>query len=432
MAAWCASRRVVSRDADAGGRVMPLRVLVRCALIGAVCTPSFSPVVLAQGESLAPCVAQLAATRTGRRITPATWRALDGMTADSAVLAQSRAQPEFTLPIWDYLAVMADQERVDDGLRLLREHRATFTAVAARYTVDAETIAAVWGIESNFGRGSGRLNVLRSLATLTCMGTRRVAYFRGELFAALLIVQGGHVPAEQFLGSWAGAFGQTQFMPGIFWGRAVDFDGDGRRDLMHSVPDALASTANYLRLAGWRSGVPWGVEVRVPADVRVSARGWRAGRPLRAWIAAGVTRADGAVWSVDTLPASLELGLFVPVGRSGPAFLVTRNFEAIYRYNAAVSYALAIAHLSDRLRGGGPLATPWPTDDGGLSRAERRELHAMLLARGHALGPVDALLTPSVRAAVRAEQQAAGQIVTGRPGQLLLDGLRTLTRRSVP
>lgn len=385
------------------------------------------PVAARADAPFAECLAGLRASRAGRRISEATWATLAGVTPDSAVLTQLNSQPEFRLPVWDYVAVMADSERVSDGRRELAARRATFDAVTQRFGVDAETVAAVWGVESNFGRNTGAFNVLRSLATLSCIG-RRQDYFKWEFFAALRIVEAGHIPADRFMGSWAGAFGQTQFMPGIFESRAVDFDGDGRRDLMTNVGDALASTANYLRIAGWRPGLTWGVEVALPArdGVPFSTRGEgrRVRRPVSTWAARGVTRVDGAPLVGDGLPADADAGLFTPAGPAGPAFLVTRNFEAIFRYNAAESYALAIAHLSDRLRGGGAIVARWPTDDPGLSRAERRELQTILIARGHRIDTVDGLLLPQTTAAVRAEQQRLGQAVTGRPGQRLLGALR--------
>jgi lytic murein transglycosylase len=398
-------------------------------LLAAACVVTLAPArAAAAADPLDACLQSLRASRSARSIADSTWKLLQHVEPDTAVLSQLNAQPEFRLPIWDYVAVMADQERVDDGRRLLAANRATFDAVARRYNVDAETVAAVWGIESNFGRGTGTFNVLRSLATLGCMG-RRQAYFRGELISALRIVQAGHIAPEKFLGSWAGAFGQTQFMPGIFWGRAVDFDGDGRRDLMSNTADALASTANYLRAAGWRSGMPWGIEVRLPAaEFSTRGEGRRMRRTLQVWSARGITRVDGRPLVSAGGDAAMMAGLFVPTGPRGPVFLVTANFEAIYRYNAAESYALAIAHLSDRLRGGAAIMTPWPTDDPGLSRADRRELHALLLARGHAVGPVDALLTPAVRTAVKIEQDRMGQPATGRPGQRLLLTLRSQPR----
>lgn len=373
------------------------------------------------------CLSALRASKRTRSISAETWRQLDGVRPDSAVLTQLNAQPEFTLPIWDYVAVMADQERVDDGLRLLAEHRATFAAVAQRYAVEPEVVAAVWGIESNYGRGQGTFDVLRSLATLSCAG-RRQAYFRGELIAALRIVQGGHVSREAFRGSWAGAFGQTQFMPGVFWWRGVDFDGDGRRDLITNTGDALASTANYLKQSGWRRGLPWGIEVRLPStpgqpfDPRGENR--RTRRSLVSWAARGLTRVDGTPLIATAQDSMVSAGLFLPAGVTGPAFLVTSNFTAVFSYNAAESYTLAIVHLADRLRGGGAFVAAWPTDDLGLSRRDRRELQTLLLARGHAIGAVDGLLLPPTRAAVKVEQQRLGMASTGRPGQRLLAVLR--------
>jgi lytic murein transglycosylase len=378
---------------------------------------------LAAQTDLTSCLATLRATRSGQRVAPATWALLDSTASDPEVLAQLDAQPEFRLPVWDYLAVMADDERVRDGQAALAREQRTFDTLEARYGVDKFAIAAVWGVESNFGRGVGAYSVLRSLATLACRG-RRQPYFRGELYSALRIVQAGHIRASEFRGSWAGAFGQTQFMPGVFEGRAVDFDGDGRRDLIGNSSDALASAANYLRAAGWVRGLAWGREVRVPASIDPRAVSWRQRtRTVSAWAAAGVARMDGAPLGDAAMPGEVRAALFAPAGRSGPVFLVTRNLEAIWRYNAAESYTIAIAHLADRLRGGGALRTPWPTDDPGLSREDRRALKRALLARGHAIGEPDALLTPATRDAVRREQARLGMPVTGRPGQRLLQAL---------
>jgi lytic murein transglycosylase len=373
------------------------------------------------------CVQTLRSSRRARGITPTTWALLDGVRPDSVVLAKLDAQPELTLSVWDYLAVMVDDERIADGRRLLAENRTTFDDVARRYGVDPETIAAIWGIESNFGRGAGSFPVLRSLATLSCDG-RRQRYFRGELLSALRIVQAGHVTAARFRGSWAGAFGQTQFMPGVFWWRAVDFDGDGRRDLIGNAGDALASAANYLHQAGWKAGTPWGFEVRMPVDtghLQTHAEGRRVRHPLREWAARGFTRIDGTPLLRSGTDSTTPVGLLLPAGATGPAFLVTSNFSAVFSYNASESYSLAIAHLADRLRGGAPFVTPWPTDDPGLSRADRRELQTLLIARGHDIGAVDGLLSSQTRAAIRDEQQRLGQNPSGRPGQRLLVALRS-------
>ncbi len=402
---------------------MPFRVFL-LALSVVLLTPD-----TAAADPFDRCLTALRASRSARRITAATWQHLRNVRPDSQVLAQLDAQPEFRLPIWDYTAVMVDQQRIDDGVALMAQHRDMFDAISRRYSVDASVLAAVWGVESNFGRGTGTFSVLHSLATLSCAG-RRQRYFRGELIAALRIVQAGHIAPEAFTGSWAGAFGQTQFMPGVFWGRAVDFDGDGRKDLMTNSADALASAANYLSRAGWRSGLPWGIEVRLPVGPDGSpfdsrGQGRRVRRPLSAWLARGLLRADGTPLIQAPSDSTLAVGLFVPAGMQGPAFLVTSNFEAVYRYNAAESYTLAILHLSDRLQGGGAFVTPWPTDDPGLSRADRRELQTLLIGRGHRIGAVDGLLNPATRAAVRLEQQRLSHPPTGRPGQKLLVALRS-------
>ena len=342
-----------------------------------------------------------------------------GLVPDPTVLESLDFQPEFRTPIWDYLAGLVDQERVDDGKAMLAEHRGLLERVQAQYGVDPETVVAVWGVESNFGRTFGKKPLLASLATLSCAG-RRQDFFRGEFFATLKLIQSGDLVAEGLVGSWAGAFGHTQFMPSTYARIAVDFDGDGRRDLVGSIPDALASTANYLKRSGWRTGQPWGREVILPEGFDTSVNGRQARRPLAAWQARGIAPAtDGAA-----VPGDAATALLLPAGKEGPAFLVHKNFDAIYSYNAAESYALAIAHLSDRLRGGGPWVTPWPTDDPGLSRRERRELQQLLVARGHDIGEVDGMIGTRSREALKLEQARLGLPAEGRAGQRILQALR--------
>ena len=339
---------------------------------------------------------------------------------DMTVLDLLDAQPEFTTPIWDYLAALVDQQRVDDGQAMLKTHAAILAQVAQQYGVDAQTVVAVWGVESDYGKTFGKRPLLTSLATLSCFG-RRQAFFRGEFFATLKLLQSGDLKPEGLTGSWAGAFGHTQFMPTTYQRIAVDGDGDGRRDLVGSIPDALASTANYLKRAGWRTGEPWGYEVKLPAGFDASLAGRKNKRPLNDWIARGVTRIDGT----PVLPADTQAGVLLPAGAKGPAFLVFRNFDAIYSYNAAESYALAIATLSDRLRGGAALVTPWPTDDPGLGRGERKQLQKLLLARGHAIGEADGMIGTLTRRAIVLEQQRLGlQPQDGRAGMKILTALQ--------
>ncbi len=370
------------------------------------------------------CIVGMRADAQAKGVSAATYDAYTAALApDMAVIGFLDAQPEFVTPIWDYLAALVDEERVADGRAMLAEWSPVLARVEAEYGVDAATVVAVWGVESNYGRNFGSRPLLSSLSTLSCFG-RRQAFFRGEFFTTLKIIQDGHVAPERLTGSWAGAFGHTQFMPSTFMRLAVDFDGDGRRDLVDSVPDALASTANFLKRAGWRGELPWGFEVSLPRGMDVSGAGRRNKQPMTAWAARGVKRVDGQALPATATPA----GLLLPAGKEGPAFLVMRNFDALYSYNAAESYGLAIAHLSDRLRGGAPFATPWPTDDPGLSRAERRELQQLLIARGHDIGEADGMIGARTREALKLEQAALGLAADGRAGQRALRALRAAAR----
>jgi lytic murein transglycosylase len=366
------------------------------------------------------CLNSLRAPARAAGVQDATFsRFTSGLQPDLSVIDKLNFQPEFRMAIWDYLAGLVDDERVAEGQALMVKHRETLARVEQRFGVDAATVVAVWGVESNFGQTFGKYPLVQALGTLSCMG-RRQAFFRGELYATLRILQAGHIAPERLVGSWAGAFGHTQFMPTTFERLAVDFDGDGRADLMDSTPDALASTANFLAKAGWQTGQPWGMEVALPAGFSVTGEGRRSKRPLGEWSARGLRLVNGA-----PLPAQGgSAGLLTPAGPQGPAFLVFRNFDALYSYNAAESYGLAIAHLSDRLRGAAPFTTPWPTDDAGLSRAERRELQGLLILRGHDIGEVDGMLGERSRVAIRAEQTRLGHEVNGRAGQKLLKVLR--------
>jgi lytic murein transglycosylase len=345
------------------------------------------------------------------------------LVADPTVLDALDAQPEFVTPVWDYLAALVDAERIADGKRLLREHAATLAQIADTYRVDPETVVAVWGVESDFGRVFGKRPLLVSLATLSCAG-RRQDYFRSEFFAALKIVQAGDVRADEFVGSWAGAFGHTQFMPSTFLRIAVDHDGDGRRDLIANSADALASTANYLAISGWRRGEPWGFEIKLPGNFDTKLAGRKSKRPLVQWAQQGIVRIDGSALIGRDAPADRAAAVIVPAGKGGPAFVVFRNYDAIFSYNAAESYSLAIAFLAEAFRGRSLPVVAWPTDDPGLSRAERRELQTVLAARGHEIGEIDGLIGKATREAIQREQKALGLEVDGRAGRRLLTRLR--------
>lgn len=368
----------------------------------------------------ASCVAGLRGQAVSQGISAATFdRAMKGVEPDMKVLELMGNQPEFKTPVWDYLATLVDDQKVAEGRAMLSKHASTLARIEQAYGVDRHTVVAVWGVESDFGAlVTGGRYLPQSLATVACLGSRRRDYFRGELMSTLKIIDRGDLEAEKLRGSWAGAFGHTQFMPSTYLRLAVDFDGDGRRDLVDSIPDALASTANYLRKSGWISGASWGYEVRVPPGYSgPTGRGTKQG--IESWSGRGLTKVDGS--ALSPLPPA---GLLMPAGRNGPGFLVTKNFDAAYAYNAAESYALAISVLSDRLRGRPGVRGQWPTDDRGLSRAERRELQERLIRRGYDVGKPDGAIGALTRAAIKDVEAKLGLPQTGRAGGKVFDALR--------
>ena len=375
-------------------------------------------------SSFQGCLANLRSQAIASGVSGSTYdRYTQNLSPDYSVIDKLNYQPEFSTPIWDYLSGLVDNERVQTGQQKLAQHRVVLNRVEQTYGVPAETVVAVWGVESNYGDISGKYPLLQALGTLSCEG-RRQGYFLGEFFATMRILQRGDLTQDQLYGSWAGAFGHTQFMPSTYERLAVDFDGDGRRDLVSSTTDALASTANFLKRAGWQTGMPWGFEVKIPQGVSIAGESRRNKRSLNSWIAQGVTRADGTALIQGNLSGSTPAGLITPAGANGPAFLVFKNFDAIYSYNAAESYGLAIAHLSDRLRGGTPFLTAWPTDDAGTSRAERREIQQFLIQRGYDIGAIDGLIGDKSRQAIQKEQSRLGLNPTGRAGQQILRAFR--------
>lgn len=365
------------------------------------------------------CVRGLAELARADGVSAATVEhATRNLSFDPDIIKAEHTQPEFSTPIWDYVAGLVDDERVADGRAAMRRWSRWFALAQRKYGVDASVIAAIWGVESNFGKGFGTHPVVQSLAILSCAGGRE-HYFRSEFVDALKIIDKGDADPAHFDGSWAGAFGNTQFMPSTFLHMAVDLDGDGHSDLIRSVPDALGSTANFLRRHGYVRGLPWGFEVRLPQGYS-GPSGHRNKRPMAYWAQRGIVHIDGA-----PLRGGARVGLFLPAGPRGPAFLVTRNFDAIYSYNAADSYALAIALLANRLRGARGLVTPWPTNDPGLSRAGRREIQALLIRHGYDLdGKVDGILGNKTHAAIANFQARVGLTPNGRACASVLAALQ--------
>ena len=370
------------------------------------------------------CLANLKNRALAAGVSSTTYdRYTQNLTPDYSVIEKLNYQPEFSTPIWDYLSGLVDDERVAAGKQKLAQHHDVLSRASAVYGVPVETIVAVWGVESNFGDISGKYPLLQALGTLSCEG-RRQSYFRGEFFATMRILQRGDLREDQLKGSWAGAFGHTQFMPTTYEELAIDFDGDGRRDLVSSTSDALASTANFLKKRGWQTGQPWGFEVTIPADMSISGESRRNKKSLSSWVDRGLVRADGSPIIQGGLSGSSQAGLMSPAGSSGPMFLVFKNFDAIYSYNAAESYALAIAHLSDRLQGKPVFSKTWPTADAGTSRAERREIQHFLIKRGYDIGDADGLIGDKTRKAIIQEQNRLGLNPTGRAGQQILRAFR--------
>ena len=346
-------------------------------------------------------------------------RAMRGGTYIATVVEKDRRQGEFTKTIWDYLDKAVSDERVANGKKALRQNRRLLERIEAAYGVDKEVVVAVWGLESAYGEVMGDIPLIEALATLA-YDARRGGFFEDQLVAALKIIQAGNVTPGRMTGSWAGAMGHTQFIPTSYLAYAVDFTGDGKRDIWSDNPaDALASTAAYLSRFGWAQNRPWGLEVSLPADFDASLSGERTRKSADDWQALGVRAADGSAIG-NHGPASILL----PAGARGAAFMIFPNFNVIERYNAADAYVIAIGHLSDRIRGGGPIRHSWPRDDRALTLPERIELQERLTAAGYDTGGADGKVGPRTLAAVRAFQRAQGQIPDGYASLDILKKLR--------
>ena len=347
--------------------------------------------------------------------------AFKDITPDMGVIKADRSQPEFSRPVWEYLEGALSPLRVRNGQRLLEQNADLLSRIEERYGVDRKALVSVWGMESNFGTFQGNKSVIRSLATLAYEG-RRPEFAQSQLIAALKIIQEGDISPEKMLGSWAGAMGQTQFIPTTYNTHAVDFDGDGRRDIWGSPTDALASTAHYLQSSGWQKGQPWGFEVQLANGFDYVLADGAIRKTVAEWRQLGVSLPNGA--SVPAGAEQLSAALLLPAGYRGPAFLILDNFRAILKYNNSSSYALAVGLLSERFGGGGTINGEWPKDDLPLSRSERIELQTLLSAQHYDAGTADGIIGANTRKAIRAAQQSFGWPADGYPTQKLLQGLR--------
>jgi lytic murein transglycosylase len=368
----------------------------------------------AQDQSFAAFTAELWTDAQAKAITRATFdTALKGVTPDQRVIAATKRQPEYGKPVGDYVNAIVSNRRIADAQLKAREWVKTFDAVEKRFEVERWVLLALWGMESDFGTEKDRWDVFRSLATLAYVKYRD-PYFRNELLVAMQIMQNSRLPREKMVSSWAGAMGQTQFMPSNFVDYAIDFSGDGRADIWSNVPDVLASTANYLRKWKWNPALPWGFEVTVPKSFDYM----RSRANFTEWEALGVRRADG-----KQFPSYGQGILFFPSGADGPGFIVTENFDVLKEYNNSDAYAIAVGHLADRIHGGGLIKAAWPKDDRQLSRDARIALQRKLSALGYKVNEFEGHIDFDLRDNIRAEQTKLGRVPDGTPTLLLLDRL---------
>ncbi|MEO7185596.1 MAG: lytic murein transglycosylase [Rhodoferax sp.] len=334
------------------------------------------------------------------------------------VIELDRSQPEFTRNVWDYLDSAVSALRISRGQEKLTELRSQLDVVVTRYGVPAEVLIAIWGVESNYGTHTGDISAIDALATLGFEG-RREEWARGQLLAALKILQNGDITREQMVGSWAGAMGQTQFLPSVFLAYAEDADGDGKRDIWGSVPDVMASTANFLAKSGWIAGQAWGTEVLLPAGFNYTHADPAVRQSAGAWAAEGVQTVDGA-----PLPSLADSAILLPAGARGPAFIVGPNFRTILRYNNATSYALAVNLLAQRIGNGPAIRTPWPRELQAMSRSQVLALQTALNAHGFSTGTPDGIIGPATQRGVRQYQINLGFPADGFPSLDLLQRLQ--------
>ena len=358
-------------------------------------------------------------------ISAATYNAaFAGARLDPSIVNRASNQPEFVKPIWSYLDGAVSKTRISNGRKMKRKHAALLVRLEKAFGIDQHVLLAIWGMESAYGAVFNNKKIVKptiqSLANLAYADKRRSKYARQQLIAALKILQNGDVAPSGMYGSWAGAMGHTQFIPTTYLLKAYDFDGDGRKNIWTSIPDALASSANLLASAGWESGKTWGYEVRVPPSFAFELADGKTTKTLADWQNLGVERARGQAFPRPNDQARL----IIPGGFQGPAFLILKNFRMIKRYNNADAYALAVGHLADRIRGGGAFAGNWPRSDRMLKRSERKEVQAILNRKGYDTGGVDGRLGSKSRAAIRHWQKRAGLVPDGFASGKLLEALR--------
>lgn len=343
-----------------------------------------------------------------------------GLQPDPEVLTLSTTQPEIVSAPWDYLARLVTPARIEGGRLHLARLAGRISIIEARYGVDRHVLTAIWGIESNYGSRQGERSVARSLATLAASDPRRGAFWKSELLQALLILERGETTSDRLVGSWAGAMGHTQFMPSTFAAHAVDFDRDGRRDIWSSAEDGLASAANFLKASGWRTGLPWGFEVVLPGTLDPGKLPLDRSEPFTTWLSLGIRPARLR----PPPPEAATFDLILPGGITGPAFLVSRNFTALLRYNNSSAYVLAVGHLADRIAGEEGFVGRWPEEERMLKTEGVLELQRQLTALGFDTGAADGIVGSRTRAAARAYQSSRGLAADGFVTERLLERVR--------
>jgi len=346
---------------------------------------------------------------------------ISGLVIDPQIIKLDSSQPEFTRNVWDYINNSTSVARIKKGKAMLLQHRALFDQIEKLYGVQREIIAAIWAMESDFGRNYGNKGVASSLATLAYTGSseKRRDFARGELLLTLQIIQSRKVSSQQLIGSWAGAMGQPQFMPSSYLRYGVDYDRDGRIDLWNSLPDVLASIANFLKGSGWRNNEHWGEEVTLPKPFDWNLNSADFQLPYAQWQEFEVNKLNRTPFNFPQRQASL----FIPAGENGPVFLVGHNFSVIKEYNLSSSYALAVAQLSNLFGLGDKIQGAWPVNDNALSTEQVKKIQTLLNSAGHIVGKVDGKIGPKTREAVRSWQLKHGLAGDGYANELLLSKL---------
>jgi lytic murein transglycosylase len=369
---------------------------------------------LGQEQSFAAFVNELWPDAQTKGISRATFDlALRGVTPDPRVIAATKRQPEYGKPVGAYVSDIVSRGRIANGQKKAAEWSKTFDAVEKKFGVERWVLIALWGIETDYGAEKDKWDVFRSLSTLGYVRYRH-PYFRNELLVAMRIMQDGRFPREKMVSSWAGAMGQTQFMPSNVVDYAIDFSGDGKADIWSNVPDVLGSTANYLAKEHWQRGLPWGFEVMLPKGFDMM----KSHATFAEWSKLGVRRADGRPFPV-TGPGIL----FFPSGAKGPAFLTTENYPVLKEYNNSDAYVIAVGTLADRMNGGPPIKAVWPTDDQPLSRDARIALQKKLSALGYKVLDFEGHVDFDLRDNIRAEQKKFGMVPDGNPTTAFLERL---------